>query len=568
MAKIRLDQEKNRFIVEPQGAEDMIKLMALPARRWMKRARSFVVPITRTNCALMLNLPLDDLKIAEYIRNRSVTKVGERPFPSWYQYKTDPFTDQKAAVLKCYRSPHWALYMRMGTGKSKAAIDMATAAFLEGQIDSVVVISKLSLRGVWTAANSSGQLTQHSPIPVLKVLVDSNFAAAEIPAYKDRLTWLHVGIESLSQGYSFDRLLPFVQTHRCAVIVDEAQDIANLDTIRTGRIIELGVHAKMRGIMTGTPITKNLVNLHPHFQFLNPDIIGIGDTYAFKKRYCVMGGYKQKEIVGYSHVDELMGLVEPYVYICDKPKGLPAQLFKPRYVQLSREQREMYRKLRRGEIAQVSVANVLNLVGKCQEIVGGFLRADPLRTEDPLTGREHVMQGPIIWELDPRQNPKLQEIDAILEETGGSEQLLIWAKYRWEIDQIVKCLKRHGRRVGEMHGGVKEADRETAKEAFQAGNLDDMVATQQVGGAGHTLVASHLAIFYSNTRSIVDRLQAEDRIHRHGQTENCLYVDLFAERTVDTAIQNSIQDKKDLDEYVRTQLKNASKTLDQLLGEG
>lgn len=565
MATYRIDREKNKLMISPQGVGDFNVFMHLPSRRWMKRARVFVVPATRANCSHLLASPLaGELQgeVAEYIRERSVTKAGDRPFPKWYNYKTNPFPDQFNAIHKAYKNDQFALYMRMGSGKSKSAIDLLTAAFYERRIDAVVVVCPNAVKPVWLA--SDGQIVTHSPCPYLKVDVDSGFEAHLVPTSQQRLTWLVVGVESFSQGKTFNRLLPFITTHRCAVLVDESNTIKNYQAIRTQKVIELGREAVIRGVMTGTPITKLLMDLYAQFEFLDPDIVGAGDYYAFRNRYAVMGGFKNKKVIGYDNVEELMQLIEPYVFICDKPKGLPPKLFTTRHVDLHPEQKEMYRKLRKAEIPEVSVANVLNRVAKMQEIVGGFLREDPIRSINPLTGREKKTQGKIIWELPMEKNPKIRELHNMVDESGG-EPMVVWCKYRWELEQVQKALSTHGK-VGQMHGDVPMEDRTTLVQMFQARDVQFIAATQQVGGIGHTMTAAHLMAYYSNTHSLTDRLQSEDRIHRIGQDESCLYTDLIANRTIDELIQESIRDKKDLDTYVREKMTEASATLNELLG--
>lgn len=567
MAIFRLDPEKNKMIITPQREDDFTILMKLPSRRWMKKAKTFVVPATRVNCSYLLSSPL--LKelapdVLEFVQRYSVTKAGDRPFPRWYNHKLNPFPDQHNAIHKAYRNDVWALYMRMGSGKSKAAIDLVTAAFFERRIDAVVVICPNAVKPVWLG----NEIDTHSPCPTLKVDVDSSFQANLVPLSQSRLSWLVCGVEALSQGRTFSKLLPFIMNCKCAVIVDEATTIKNHKTIRTQRVIELGRPALIRGLMTGTPITKLIMDLYAQFEFLDPGIVGVGDFYAFRNRYAIMGGFKGKEVLGYDNVEELMQLIEPYVYICDKPKGLPEKLFTTRTVQLSPEQKDMYRKLRKAEIPEVSVANVLNRISKLQEIVGGFLRADPTRTVDPLTGREKRTQGKVIWELAADRNPKIQELHNLVEESGN-EPRVVWCRFRWELEQVQKSLARHGP-VAQLHGDIPDDDsfegRTQVIKRFQNGDYRFIAATQQVGGIGHTMTAAHYMDYYSNTYSMIDRLQSEDRIHRIGQDENCLYTDIVADKTVDSLIQASLKDKKDLDVYVREKMTEASMTLNDLLG--
>ena len=568
--QIRIDNEKNRLLITPLGEDDFTILMKLPSRRWMAKAKMFVVPATRVNCAhLLANTSIMaqmewDPKIVMHIQQHATTTAGDRPFPKWYGFKSNPFPDQFNAVHKCYKNDAWALFMRMGAGKSKAAIDLVTAAFYERTIDAVVLICPNAVKPVWLA--SDGQIAEHSPCPTLKVDVDAKFEAADIEVSQSKLTWVVVGIESFSQGGTYDRLVPFIENHKCAVVIDESSRIKNPKAIRTQRVISLGPKAVMRGVMTGTSVTKLILDLFAQFEFLGPDIIGTGDFYSFRNRYAIMGGYKMKKVVGYDNIDELMTLVAPYVYICDKPAGLPPKLFTQRHVRLSPEQKDMYLKLKRAKIPEVSVANVLNKVAKLQEIVGGFLREDPTISISPLTGREKRTQGQIIWQLAPEKNPKLIELIAMAEE-AGDEPMVVWCKYRWEIEQVGMVLQQMGP-TKYLHGDIPMEERTEIIQRLQGGDVRYIVATQQVGGIGHTMTAAHLMTYYSNTHSLEDRLQSEDRIHRIGQDENCLYTDLVADKTVDELIQDSIKAKKNLDEYVREKMVSASFALEKLLGEG
>jgi hypothetical protein len=585
MATTQLDPEKNRVLVFPSNPDDMNVLLKLPSRRWLAKARKFVVPITRMNAEQLytawesgrielrsLNQATrtwedDKETVCALVQALKPVETG-REWPGWFTAKLPPSKQQQEALYKVFPRDNFALLMRMGTGKSKVFIDACSAHFYMRNIQAVILFCPMSVKSVWMG--KGGELDKHSPCPYLVVDVDSGMEWADIPVTQDRLTWLICGIESLSQGNTFNRLEPFAKHWKVAALVDESSRIKNHKTIRTQRITSIGRHAVIRGIGTGTPATRNLMDLYSQFEFLDTNIVGAGDYYAFRNRYALMGGFKNKKIVGYDNVDELMGLIEPYVYRCDKPEGMVGQFWAERTIKLHDEQRTMYRMLKKGEVTGVNVKNVLNRVAKLQEVVGGFLREDPTITIDPLTGREKKTRGKIIWALDPEKNPKIRALHEYIEELGD-ESLIVWAKYRWELDQIAEALAQHGH-TAQLHGDVPEDERVALRQRFQEREVQYMAANQQVGGIGHTFTAAHLAIYYSNTHSLEDRLQSEDRIHRRGQESACFYTDLIAENTVDDGILvPSIVEKKDLDQYVRDKLdaaKDKARALEQLLGDG
>lgn len=578
MALIRHVPERKALLIQTPDPEEMGVLLKLPSRRWMRAAHHFVVPLIRTNCIHLLQaskegklrigetLSEHTLEMTALIHNTANRAVGTRKFPDWYVFKTQPSPDQRAALEKCYRDDAFALLMKMGTGKSKVFIDYATAAFYEKRIEAVVMICPLTIKGVWMG--DGGELIKHSPVPFVAVDVDSDFDWTDIVPRQDRLFWLMVGVESLSQGKTYDKLLPFLDHYKCLVGVDEASRIKNHKTIRTQRVVSLRPKAAIRGIATGTPTTKQLMDLYALYDFLDPHLIGVNDYYSFRNRYAVMGGYKMKDIVAYNNVDELMGLIEPVTYRCDKPVGLPPQRWALREVRLSPEQKDMYQKVKKAQIPEVKVANVLNRMGKLQEVANGFLREDPVKTINPLTGREKVVQGKIIWELPPDKNPKIIALHEQLEELG-EEQLIIWCRYRWQIAQMAEAMRAHGT-TAEFHGDVTLPERMAIRDRFQAGAIRNLVGTQQIGGMGYTFTAAHYMNYMSNTNSLEDRLQSEDRIHRRGQEEECLYTDFPAKGTVEGTIMASLQEKKSLDQYVREKLDSAvnrAALVNELLGE-
>ena len=69
------------------------------------------------------------------------------------------------------------------------------------------------------------------------------------------------------------------------------------------------------------------------------------------------------------------------------------------------------------------------------------------------------------------------------------------------------------------------------------------------------MTAATLSIYFSNTFSLEDRQQSEDRNHRIGQNNVVLYVDLVSDLKVDRLLISALESKKDLADYVNDNLK-------------
>jgi SNF2 family DNA or RNA helicase len=65
-------------------------------------------------------------------------------------------------------------------------------------------------------------------------------------------------------------------------------------------------------------------------------------------------------------------------------------------------------------------------------------------------------------------------------------------------------------------------------------------------GMGLTLVNSSISFYYSNSFSLLERLQSEDRQHRPGQHCAVTYIDLVADRTVDGKILKALSESHEV----------------------
>jgi len=144
-------------------------------------------------------------------------------------------------------------------------------------------------------------------------------------------------------------------------------------------------------------------------------------------------------------------------------------------------------------------------------------------------------------------NPKLDLlVDRVNKIVESGEKVIVWARYRVEIEDIVKRLRLDGIACVEYHGGVNKDDRTGAIESFERGDAQVFVGNQQAGGTGITLVAASYVIYFSNNFSLRDRLQSEDRAHRIGQKKNVTYINIAAKGTIDEVVIRTLMSKKDI----------------------
>ena len=179
-----------------------------------------------------------------------------------FTFKTQPYEHQQEVFDTSCNSRSWALFLEMGTGKTKVTIDTIAKLYCDGEIDTAVVIAPKGVYGNWVHK----EIPQHLPddIPLKVVQWQPNLTQTfkgemlQLANDKEHLKILVMNVESFSTKKGVDVAKWFVKRNRnCLVAVDESTSIKNRTAKRTKNIVALGKEAKYRRILTGSPITKN-----------------------------------------------------------------------------------------------------------------------------------------------------------------------------------------------------------------------------------------------------------------------------------------------------------------------
>jgi len=306
--------------------------------------------------------------------------------------------------------------------------------------------------------------------------------------------------------------------------------------------------------MTGTPISHGPMDLFMQFEFLDPEIIGIGDFYSFRRRYAVMGGFEDKQIIGYQNLDELMEVVEPFVFQVRKDEvfpDAPRKIYLRRETKLTDTQKSIYRQIKREGAAEVGdelllVQNALEKMLRLQEVIGGTISLRTTPEVEALTKKKFVRKR---IEGD---NPKVKELlDAVEEYVGPT---IIWCAFREEIAMVSEALiKKYGEdQVVQLHGDVTESERDiNVNTLFQGEKARFLVGNTATGGMGLTMSKAEIEIYFSNSFNYTDREQSEERAFGPDKKNGTIIIDIVAEGTVDEHILDALIQKKDVAEYVR-----------------
>ena len=458
-----------------------------------------------------------------------------------YKFKTKPYKHQLTALEKSWNKETYAYFMEMGTGKTKVLIDNLAMLYDKGKTDGALIVAPKGVVKTWCEQELPTHLPDHIENKI--VLWQSNITKKQdeqLNTILENETSLHIlvmNVEALSteKGVKFARR--FLVSHNTLMAIDESTTIKNPSAKRTKNIISLGKHAKYRRIMTGSPVTKNPLDLYSQCEFLDPWLLNFASYYAFRNRYAEMKtmhvhGRSIQVVNAFQNLGELSDKLKGFSYRVLKEDclDLPPKNFIKRHVSLTPDQFKIYQQMKKAAMAVLNgkvttTMTVLTQLMRLHQITCGHFTADDGTTQ-----------------LIP--NNRITELMNILDETEG--KVIIWANYQRDVNQIIKnIVEKYGQdSIVDYYGLTPQEDRQDNIRKFQNGpECRFLIGTPQTGGYGITLTKANTVVYFSNGYDLEKRLQSEDRAHRIGQKKNVTYIDLIAEKTVDEKIVKALRDK-------------------------
>ena len=458
-----------------------------------------------------------------------------------YKFKTKPYKHQLTALEKSWNKETYAYFMEMGTGKTKVLIDNMSMLYDKGKIDGALIIAPKGVVKTWYEQEIPTHLPNH--IENVTVLWQPNITKTQqekLESLFEIETALHIlvmNVEAFSTEKGVKFASKFLNSHKVLMAIDESTTIKTPAAKRTKNILDLGIYAKYRRIMTGSPVTKNPLDLYTQCYFLDPYLLDHASYYSFRNRYAVMKtmhvrGRSIQVVHKFQNLSELSDKLKGFSYRVLKEDclDLPSKNWTKRHITLSKEQQKVYSEMKKTALATLngkvtSTMTVITQLMRLQQITCGHFVADDGTTQEI-------------------KNNRITELMDVLDEIEG--KAIIWGHWQKDIQNIVSEIEKvHGPgSVVSYYGLTPQEDRQDNIRKFQSDpKCRFMVGTPSTGGYGITLTAANTVIYYSNGYDLEKRLQSEDRAHRIGQKQTETYVDLICEDTVDEKIVKSLRDK-------------------------
>ncbi len=298
--------------------------------------------------------------------------------------------------------------------------------------------------------------------------------------------------------------------------------------------------------LTGTPMVNSPDDLYCLLHFESPD--EWPSKTRFIDRYCIKeynawGGMSVVGLNPYTQ-QEFYDLITPR--FLRRPKALvtpwlPEKVRERRDIELSPKQRKAYDSFVKDSIAVLDS--------------GTAIATDPLTI---LTRLTQLSSATV--DVDAAGNVRLcapsSKVDALielLEDMADTEQLVVFAQSRQLLVLAHERLEKEGVSHGMVWGDQVPIERQSFIDRFQSGDLRCILCTLGAGSEAITLTAASTVCFMQRSWSMVTNKQAEDRVHRIGQTAaSVLIIDLVAPGTVEENILDAIGAKGEmLEEIIR-----------------
>lgn len=305
---------------------------------------------------------------------------------------------------------------------------------------------------------------------------------------------------------------------------------------------EVAQYAAYRVIMSGTPAPNDADDLWGQFKFIDPCGFLLGANFRdFKASFMkelTFGrpgtpGVRSKWVMTKDGRTAVSKIIDPLVFrvkLRDHIKDMPAKHVMSRSLAMTPEQLRHYDELEATletviDDETISVTVMLAMLQKLRQITGGFIIDKD--------GEPHVVP----------QNPKMAMLDTLLDdEIHPSEKVVIFAQYRWEIEQIKARYKHYG--VGTVYGGNSGAQNLAAIDQFLTNKAVRIIVLHPRSAAhGITLTNACYMVFYSFGYSNEEDYQAVKRIERASQTREMRVYYLLCQDSIDEVMFDTITAK-------------------------
>jgi SNF2 family DNA or RNA helicase len=315
------------------------------------------------------------------------------------------------------------------------------------------------------------------------------------------------------------------------LICDEAHRIKGPSGRASWNVMRVAKNIPRKIFLSGTPMPHSPADVYAQFRALDPSIFGTSYV-RFKAHYCVMGGFENRQIVQFINMDELNKKFYSVSYRANKRDvvDLPPVMDEIRKCDIDASCKKIYTELENEFIVQVknseiSVANALVKILRLSQLAGGYAQLDD--------GTHSIVD-----------DNKINTTKEIIEDLPRGEPIVIFCRFRSEIERLKNMAAKIGRTAAELSGLANQLD------LWKSGLFDVLVCQIQAGALGIDLTRACYVIYFAKGLSLGDYEQSRARVDRPGQKRPVTYYHVLARATIDIKSHRALKERKDVIEEV------------------
>ena len=417
-----------------------------------------------------------------------------------------PLNHQKVAIEKLAGSKRFILADDMGLGKTTSTI----IAALETGAKKILIICPASLKINWQR-----EIENYSNRPTFiaegkKFSTDHDFVIVNYDILKN----FHDPKDkenSLLEKSNFD-----------LVILDEAHMISNAQAQRTKIINSYVKNIDKVWLLTGTPMTSRPMNYYNLLSIIESPVAQNWMAYAI--RYCQgyqfnAGKRKVWNVSGASNLEELRDRTSKQILrrLKEEVLDLPDKIITPVYLRLKSSEYEI-------------------LMGDYYD----WYDKNPEESSSLTVQFSKLMKVRKVI-ANEKTKQTIEFAENILEQ---GKKIIIFTNFT---DSLQTIYNHFGKQAVYLDGSCSNSVRQQAVDSFQNDEkIRVFVGNLKAAGVGLTLTSAEVVIMNDLSFVPAEHAQAEDRAYRYGQKSNVLVYYPLYENTIEGAIYDILNKKKEI----------------------
>jgi SNF2 family DNA or RNA helicase len=418
----------------------------------------------------------------------------------------------------------------MGLGKTIIALKKIDLLIRLGIIENALVVCPLSVVETWVT-----EIERHTTLTYtrLKGSVRDKIRALKKDSQIFLISYDSIPGRKSTLGILLKAL--FIKNFGF-IVLDEVTYVKNYRALRTKAITILCDKISRSMALSGTPITNSPEQVITLYRIVDGGQTFGKNFFAARNKFFENRGYafpdwRLREETKEEFKQRLF--LNAIRVLKSEALDLPDKIFTERYADMTAEQLSLYIPIAeellheiRLPAGKVKIQNALVKVAKLSQITNGFIYTD---------NSTQVFTN----------NPKLQLLQEVINEIPQNKKIIVFAKWVQDIKSIKQYLLDNAIGHAAIDGSTTHREN-IIKEFLNDEDKKILLAQITVGAYGLNLAVASYVIYYSTGFSVNEWLQSQDRVHRIGQTEPCVYISLLCSNSIDAYIYQSLKEHTDL----------------------